>query len=147
MGMAEVCMGSARRCFASARQPSELLEIPHSAMERLLTLHPELATVMMAQLGERLRLAGDTLLAVATASATARLARLLLVLAQRPGASHPVRMVQDSYTQQELASMSGLSRQTASEVLSRFRRQGLIDVRDRHMVLVRPAELRHLAGL
>jgi CRP/FNR family transcriptional regulator len=43
--------------------------------------------------------------------------------------------------QEELGSMAGLSRETVSRLLSRFRREGLVDQTDDHMTLLHPDRL------
>jgi CRP-like cAMP-binding protein len=49
-------------------------------------------------------------------------------------------------THEDLGSMAGLSRETVSRLLTRFRREGLVDQTDDRMTLNQPRQLKTLCG-
>ncbi len=85
-----------------------------------------------------------------SASTAGKLASLLLDWARLdPLGDGPVHSDQPvsfsmPLTHEELGSMIGLSRETVTRHLMRFRRQGLIDQTNGHMILYRPEKLKDL---
>ncbi|GAC1301674.1 MAG: Crp/Fnr family transcriptional regulator [Vulcanimicrobiaceae bacterium] len=143
VGMAEIWSGTLRRCFASAREPSVVKYLASEELDGIFASHPTVGSAMLAQLSVRLRAARDSMLAIVTFSARARLARLLTML-PRAERGDDVRLA-GRYTQQELANLAGLSRQTTSELLNDFRRDRWITTRDGRIVLLAAQALTEVA--
>ncbi len=84
-------------------------------------------------------------------SASSKLASLLLDWGRMGGGenpalkSHPVSF-RMPLTHEELGSMSGLSRETVTRTLSKFRLEGLVENRGEQMTLVNPAAMEKLYG-
>ena len=80
-------------------------------------------------------------------SAAGKLASTLLDWARtddtsdRPTPSNLPISILMQLNQEELGSMAGLSRETVSRLLTRFRREGLVDQSDDHMTLTNPRRL------
>jgi len=143
VGMAEIWSGTSRRCFASAREPSAVVYLASHELDGLFASHPTVGSAMLAQLSTRLRAARESMLAIVAFSARARLARLLTTL-PRAERSGDIRLG-THYTQQELANLAGLSRQTTSELLNDFRRDRSITTRDGRIVLLAAEALTDIA--
>jgi CRP-like cAMP-binding protein len=75
----------------------------------------------------------------------ARLARILLELAGRPGATElppPGAVIPDRMKQGELASLVGATRESVNKWLGAFERQGLIRYEKGQITLLRPSGLK-----
>lgn len=147
--------GSERQSVAAqAVRRSVVLRLPRAAFERLLSSDPQLALNVIRLMGSRLRLACDAVAEQATLDASARLARLLLHLvhAQERAPAGVKRLdqrrsTQVQITQQELADMSGMSRQTVNALLSDMKKKNLIST-ERGRVTIKKADefIRRLPG-
>ncbi len=138
-GIAEI-FGSvhSRRGCAACCEVSEVLHIHHFGLPQILAQSPDMAFKIMAQLSDRLRLVEGSLLDVVTSPAGRRLAQLLLRLAKDVSPECDGRYIlEERYTQQEMANMIGTSRQTTSRLLADFRRRGLISIQSGRVVLER----------
>ncbi len=95
---------------------------------------------IIRHLFRRLQSAERELEAMAYQRVDQRLARKLLDLGQRFGAS-TVRgtLIQARLTQQEMAEMIGTTRETLAHTLGDFRRRGLLES-SKHNVVIRDAE-------
>lgn len=104
--------------------------------EDLLQSKPELALRVMKVLAERLRQAEEVIENLAFHDAPGRLSALLVRLAEAYGEPHADgRRLMLRFTHQDLASMIGATRETVTNVLIRFRDEGLITVEERHIVI------------
>ena len=72
-----------------------------------------------------------------------RLAKKLLDLARDYGRNTPEGIVIDvGLTQQDLARMVGVTRESVNKHLGAFRARGIVDTRDRRVIIYRPDELK-----
>lgn len=127
LGVAEALCGHARRSFAQARVDTRVLVVQAEVIRQRMLSHPEVAEVLLEHLGERLCRARGSILAIATASVSSRLAHLMLVLSEDAVVLPDGRRMLDTrYSQQELADMIGASRQSVSEALATLRTQGFL---------------------
>lgn len=127
--------GTARQVDAVAEAPTVLIRVGAGLVDRLLADEPDFARALLASLAGQLRLALDQIDRDRNLTADARLARLLLDLAEREGSELAV-------TQQSLADRAGLSRVTAGQVLARLEQAGAIQRGYRRIVVAARAELR-----
>ncbi len=111
--------GTARQVDAVADDAAVLVRVGAAQVDRLLAEQPDFARWLLASLANQLRAALDLIDRDRTLSADARLARLLLDLADREG---PLLKV----TQQSLADRVGLSRVTIGQVLGRLELAGAV---------------------
>lgn len=111
--------GTARQVDAVAEEPAVLVRVGAVQIERLLAEEPDFARALLASLAHQLRLALDQIDRDRSLTAEARIARLLLDLAERDGSALAV-------TQQSLADRAGVSRVTAGQVLARLEQTGAI---------------------
>ncbi|HAG95447.1 MAG: Crp/Fnr family transcriptional regulator [Thalassolituus sp.] len=111
---------------AFTEEDTELLWISHSHIKRILAERPEWWREFGLLLAFKLRLAFVAIESIATLPATVRVARWLMLIANRYGLSqednHKIIKVQ----QQQLALMVSVSRQTTNQILKKMEAQGLI---------------------
>ncbi len=104
--------------------------------EELLRSKPEMALRVMKVLAERLKQAEEAVESLAFRDVPERLAALLSKLVEAYGEPHDGgRRLALRFTHQDLASMIGATRETVTNVLHRFRDEGMITVEDRHIVI------------
>ncbi|TCS38012.1 CRP-like cAMP-binding protein [Paucimonas lemoignei] len=133
--------------FAQATERSVVYALPRSVFESYLRSYPQLGINVIRLLSGRLRLACDAATDNATRRADARLARTLLRLGQQWGqiSGEQVRFGAP-ITHQELANMTGTSRQTVNRLLGEFNRAGWLEFDGRKLVLLRPQALADFAN-
>lgn len=132
--------GTARQVDAVAEEQALLVRVGALQVDRLLAREPHFARALLASLSNQLRLALDQIDRDRTLNAEARIARLLLDLAERDGSELPV-------TQQSLADRAGLSRVTTGQVLTRLEQAGAIRRGYRRIVVANDHSLRACAML
>ena len=121
-----------------------LVALHHGSFQSALETHPELSRWLARLMGQRMRAAyGDR---VATSLAvTGRVAHALLKLAMLVGEELESDRVGLSFTvsHDALASLAGVSRESATRTLSHWRKQGVIDRSERHPIIIFKARLEH----
>lgn len=134
-GELELLTRKGRSAGAVARTNGELLVIPSEAFLRAVDEEPRLVRFILELTADRLQKSTTRLIALAFMDAQARLARTLLALEQEEREAGYVTV-----SQEELASDSGLIRQTVAKALGEWRRNGwVLTGRGRIVVLNRKA--------
>ncbi len=110
--------------FAEAVEDCLICVMSRADLERLILSKPKVALRILEITGRRLREAEERLESMAFKGIPARLASLLLRLADEQGGDE-VR----GLTHQDLAEMVGTYRETATQVLNELKSQGLIQIR------------------
>jgi CRP/FNR family transcriptional regulator len=106
---------------------TEVIVFDQSELENLILKHPSIGVKLLREMSGRLRRAQQNVRDLALKDSSARVAGLLIFLAEKYGKKKEDKIVLDiSLTQQELASMIGSSRETVSRVLGQFESEGLI---------------------
>jgi len=103
--------------------------LSRSDLQALIRRNPEVGLRLLAELGARLRQHEEDLESLAFRSLPARLAALLLREADIYGTV-------DGYSHQELAERLGTYRETVSQLLGRFRGEGLVSIEPRRIRLL-----------
>jgi CRP/FNR family transcriptional regulator, cyclic AMP receptor protein len=116
-------------CYAEATEDSLICVLSRSDLQALIRRNPEVGLRLLAELGARLRQREEELEALAFRPLPARLATLLLREADAYGTI-------DGYTHQDLAERLGTYRETVSQLLGRFRGEGLVAVEPRRIRLL-----------
>jgi CRP/FNR family transcriptional regulator len=131
---------------AQATEPSVVLKLPADAVAALAERHPSLIREMALMIGRRLRAAHDSVKSLAVDPVEARLAAMLLRLAEREGAPGKAGVtVPFHLTRQSLADMTGTTVETTIRVVSRWMKDGLVADADGRLLLRDVAALRALA--
>lgn len=136
-----------RHSCAEALEDAFICRIDRNQFEELMADNPGLALEVARQLSERLLGTQDRLGELAFHDVPRRLAHALLGLAERHGEANPDGSVRLKLrlTHQELASLVASTRETTTTLLSRFRREGLIDSDGRWLRVLDREGLRRVA--
>lgn len=145
-GVAETACGVAREVSAQACGECEFVAIPRPAFQEFLVSHPTVALAVINLLSCRLRALGETLHNLTADDVATRVAKLLIHLCARYGRRGPGNICLGiPLTHQEIADMTGTTRQTVTSVLSDLRRRGVLRVQDHHIWIEREDQLEHIA--
>jgi CRP-like cAMP-binding protein len=110
-------------------------------VERLMREKPQVAFRFVEALGDRVTRLESRLEEIAFKSIPARLASLLLRLADDQGDGNEIR----GYTHQDLGEMLGTYRETITQTLNDFKAEGLVDISRKRVTLVDRESLEYLA--
>ena len=143
VGEVGVLIGDAYPASAQAIEPSVTVSLRRAEYIDLLRTHPDLAWALLQELGRRLQNAHETIRSLAVEKVERRVARVLLRLASTAGertAGGAVRITVP-LSRQEIADMAGTVLETAIRTVSKFQKQGLVDTREGHVVILQPHRL------
>jgi len=130
---------------AQAVEPTTTFCLSRSDCFDLVKRYPAFAYAVIADLSRRLRGATDLICSLAVDRAEQRIARALLRLAANSGQpTDEGVMIGMSLTRQDVADMTGTTVETAIRTMSKFRREGLIHLHRRRVVL---ADLKRLQSI
>lgn len=114
-------------------------------IERLISKNPLIAVEMLRIMSRRLRTAQEKVMNLALHDTARRLAFALLKMAEDHGIKKSKGIVINmSLTNQELANLTGSSRETVNRMLNSFKRAGAIDVDRQQIVILDKAKLEDL---
>ncbi len=128
---------------ATALGPVEALALPREAFEALMD-QPAFARAMVALVTGRYRLLYEALGDVALRSTRARIAQRLLLLTRGDAAAETEPRQRVTVSQESLAMMLGIARQTLSSELQSLAQQGIIRLGYRSIEVLSSAELRRI---
>jgi CRP/FNR family transcriptional regulator, cyclic AMP receptor protein len=118
-----------RSASAEAMVPTVTLTLERGAFQQTIHNHPAIAEAMLAEIASRLRASTNYAEHLANPSAQHRVGWLLLDLARRYGVpGGDGTRIDLCLTQDDLASMFGVARETINRVLMRLRDQSLIAI-------------------
>lgn len=108
--------------------------------------HPAVALKLIEKLAQELEAFQSKLVETAYLSSEERLARLLLLMADKYGLRENGGLMLDvELSRAELAEMAGICPETAMRILSRFKADKFIDFEGRRIIVLDPKKLRELA--
>src|SRR6056297_485577 len=115
---------------------TEVIVFDQSELEDLIMKHPSIGLKLLREMSHRLRRAQENVRDLALKDSSAKVAGLLIFLAEKYGEKKKDKTVLDiSLTQQELASMIGSSRETVSRVLGQFEGEELIKTSRKKIII------------
>jgi CRP/FNR family cyclic AMP-dependent transcriptional regulator len=126
--------------FAEATEDSVILVMSRDDVERLLMTKPKVALRIFEILGKRLKEAEVRFEEIAFKGIPARLASLLLQLADREGSDTITGL-----THQDLGEQIGTYRETTTQTLNTFKAEGLIDIGRKRIAILDRKGLQHVA--
>jgi CRP-like cAMP-binding protein len=143
VGEVGVLIGDAYPATAQALEPAVTLSLRRDDYVDLVRSHPDLAWALIGELGRRLQRAHETIRSLAVEKVERRVARVLLRLASASGErlENGAVRITIALSRQDLADMAGTVIETAIRTTSKFQRQGLIETREGHIVLLKPHQL------
>lgn len=150
VGEVGVLVGEVYPATAQALEPAVTLSLRRDEYAELVRTHLDLAWALIAELGQRLQRAHETIRSMAVEKVERRVARVLLRMAHTAGErldGGPPGAVRITLplSRQDIADMAGTVLETAIRTLSKFHKQGLIDTQEGHIVLLQPHKLVALA--
>lgn len=129
-----------------ALQSGHAIRLPGAAVRALMAEIPSFATGLVQGLAFKGKCYSSLLQMLGTRSVVERLAHLLINLAELHGIDNGgSRIIARTPSHEDLAAMVGATRQWVSMTLERFRKRGVIEIRNRRLVIVRMGALRALA--
>ena len=130
--------GKPRSANVVATEDADLLMLRRSDFIQLIYKTPQIATALLAELASRLRKTDRQIEGLALLDVTSRISETLLQLATEQGTETADGVVIESRpTHQELANMSGTTRETVSRVIKRLEGQGYINCSGRRITILR----------
>ena len=135
--------GKPRSASASAVTDCQLIVLERDHFTELVRKRPDAALAVLARVTSRLRGSDQMASDLAFLDAAGRLARRLLEIAEQSGVQREDGVLLNvRITQEELATMIGVTRESVNRNLSEFRRLGLIRNEGRKIVIRDQAGLR-----
>jgi CRP/FNR family transcriptional regulator/CRP/FNR family cyclic AMP-dependent transcriptional regulator len=123
-----------------AMSDAELYMLHRSDFLKLLYRVPKIAITLLAELATRLRKTDRKIEGLALLDVTSRISETLLQLADEQGEVHSEGLhIPNRPTHQQLANMSGTTRETVSRVLKRLEAQGYIVCKGRTITILSEA--------
>jgi CRP-like cAMP-binding protein len=131
----EMAMLGARmnNTFAEAMEDCLICVMSHNDLQRLILAHPQIALHILENNGRRLSEAESRLEDMAFKGVTARIANLLLRLADNQGAEADVI---EGYTHADLADSVATYRETATQILNDLMAAGVIEIGRKRISIV-----------
>lgn len=140
--------GGPRTADAVAMANCELLVLDRRTFLPVLRRHPEICMRLLELLCDRLRRTSAQVETIRFLTVPARLARVLLHLAERQGTFRPGEIrLQLDLSQRELGDMAGISREGVNKQLSAWHRQGLVALSKGEITIHDEAALKRIAAL
>lgn len=130
---------------AIAMEDTELLKISRSNLMRILDRFPGLMYCMALQLGDRMKESHETLKNIALERVEARIASLLLKLADKTGKeTEGGTMIEMKLTKQDIAEMVGTTVETSIRTMSKFKKNGILSDKEGRIIIKDIDKLKNL---
>jgi CRP/FNR family transcriptional regulator, global nitrogen regulator len=132
---------SRQNAFAEAITDARVAVVRKSVLNEMIKRRPKFALKLFSSFSERLRQSEEAIESLLDREVSARLATLLSHLGDRFGEPHGSRtVIRVRLTHQDLANMIASTREAVSKEMSEFQRAGLIEIRNRRIVVNRQLE-------
>ena len=130
--------GKPRSANVIATQDTHLIMLRRPDFVQLICREPKIATALLAELASRLRKTDRQIEGLALLDVTSRISETLLQLAGEQGVETEAGvLIKERPTHQDLANMSGTTRETVSRVLKRLESQSYIACKGRTITILR----------
>lgn len=135
------------RCDAIALEDSEVCEIPFQRLEELFGSLPTLLHHFHRMMSQEITREQDVMLLLGTMRAEQRFAAFLVNLASRYAArGYAPYNFQLRMSREEIGNYLGLTIESISRLLSRFKKHGLLRVANREIEMLDPVRLKAMAA-
>jgi len=132
---------------AIAMEDTNLLKISRSNLMRVLDRFPNLMYCMAQQVGDRMKESHETLKNIALERVEARIAALLLKLADKTGRKVAEGIAIDmKLTKQDIAEMVGTTVETSIRTMSKLKKMGIVAEEEGRIVIKNPERLKALCS-
>jgi len=147
VGGPEVFGGGRHMWSGRAVTPTRVMHVRGPELRRLMTEIPKLAVSVVDALEHKGRCYSATIQMLGTRSAAARLAHLLLIMADNDGRIAPEGLViERTLTHDDIGKMICATRQWVRKTFDRLVARRLIKIRATHIVIINRRELYRFAG-
>ncbi len=146
LGEENLFEGGTHTASARTLEPTRARFIKREDFLDFLKRYPNVALQLAEKIARELQSFQAKLIETAYESCRARLARLLLALAERYGTGENGREIQAPISRTDLAEMAGISTETAIRTLGEFEERGLIALKRRKIVILDPGRLEEIAA-
>ena len=124
-----------RTAIVRTRSPTLVAEVGYQAFRAFSHQHPDIMFEVAGQLAARLRDTSRRLRDLTFLDVAGRLARELLELTRKPDAKRGAAGITIRASRQELARLSGCSREMAGRVLKKLEEDGLLSAQGRNILV------------
>lgn len=146
LGEENLFEGGTHTASARTLEPTRARFIKREDFLDFLKRHPSVALQLSEKIARELQGFQAKLIETAYESCRARLARLLLALAEKYGTDASGREIQAQISRTDLAEMAGISTETAIRTLGEFEEKGLVSLKRRKITIVDRLGLEKLAA-
>ncbi len=147
MGYRAILGGDKYSCSAIAIESSHLCWIPRQVFLNAVNKNPELASRLLLLFSNELKDAENRITAIAQRPVRERLAQSLMLLRESYGVESDGRTINVAVTREEIANITGTTRETTIRVLTEFSTDKIISLRARKIAILDQDELRRIANL
>jgi CRP/FNR family transcriptional regulator len=134
-------------CSAEALENSEVCEIPFAGLEKLFGDMPTLLRHFHRMMSQEITREQSVMLLLGNMPATQRFAAFLVNLASRYEArGYSAHSFQLRMSREEIGNYLGLTIESISRLLSKFKKEGLLRVSNREIELLNPALLKQITA-
>ena len=139
--------GLSRESYAEAASPAIVWRIPIELFRRLLGSRPGVGKTVASQMGQRLKRIERRVEGLMFHDASSRLAIVLKELGDHFGLERGGAIeIDGEFTQSELATLVGCTRQTLNQCLRDFDGKGMVEMKRRRIRILDPKLLREHVG-
>ena len=131
------------RASAEAMETSTVSLVDEQSFTQFLAMYPNASLALLRALAHDVRMSDNKARDVAFKPARSRLADTLLRM-KRPAKTHPIIA---GIKRKDLAEMAGLSTETAVRLIKDFEERGLLQKKDKDLLIINEEQLSNLAGL
>ena len=136
LGAGDLGSKTTRQMTVRCLEPCTLYTIPYPRFDALVRRFPELGEAVIHALSLRLRWVARLAVMLETETGYERVCGVLVALAERFGVANALgTMIDLKLTNEDLASISGVSRQYVNATLGDLRKRGLVRMRKRDIIL------------
>lgn len=135
-GAVAVLQGFPYPANAIAMEDTEVIKLHRNSLMRILDRFPSIMYCLAMNIGERMRGSHEMLKNIALERVEARIASLLLKLADKMGEdTEDGRVINMKFTKQDIADMVGTTVETSIRTMSKFKKKGLIKEEGGHVII------------
>ncbi len=146
-GAMAVFQGGLYPATSEAMEQCSTVEASREALLEVCERFPGLLLKLTSKIAERVKESHEMLKGIAFEKVEARIARVLMRLAEKVGRQTTEGIVLDMrLTKQDLAEMTGTTVETAIRTMSKLKKQGLIAEDNRKVIILKPSALEELYG-
>ncbi len=146
-GAVAVLQGFPYPANAVAMEKTEVIKLHRNALMRILDRFPSVMYCLAMNIGERMRGSHEMLKNIALERVEARIAALLLKLADKMGEdTEEGRAINMKLTKQDVADMVGTTVETSIRTMSKFKKKGLIKEEGGRVIITDLPALREISS-